>query len=267
MRGTSAKSLADILGSVGDLPGSDAGSVGDELFAVVRILDQSPALRRVLTDPSTEADAKARLADSVFGDKIDSAALNVLTRAVKCRWSSSRDLADALETVGVSAQAVAAEASGNLDELESQLFDFGQIVSTDVELRQILTDRTIAIGPRTELVESLLRDNAINSVTALAKQAVVARTASFEKSLAAFGRLVAERRDRRVANVRVAAPLDDAEVRRLAAALKAKYGTDVHINTIVDPSVIGGISVAIGAEVIDGTVSSRLQDARRRIAG
>ena len=36
---------------------------------------------------------------------------------------------------------------------------------------------------------------------------------------------------------------------------------------VVDPEVIGGISVEIGDDVIDGTVSSRLDDARRRLAG
>ena len=36
---------------------------------------------------------------------------------------------------------------------------------------------------------------------------------------------------------------------------------------IVDPEVIGGISVEIGDDVIDGTVSSRLDDAGRRLAG
>jgi F-type H+-transporting ATPase subunit delta len=35
----------------------------------------------------------------------------------------------------------------------------------------------------------------------------------------------------------------------------------------VDPAVIGGIRVEIGAEVIDGTIAARLDDARRRLAG
>ena len=45
------------------------------------------------------------------------------------------------------------------------------------------------------------------------------------------------------------------------------YGRDVHLNVIVDPEVLGGIRVEIGDDVIDGTVSSRLDDAGRRLAG
>jgi F-type H+-transporting ATPase subunit delta len=49
--------------------------------------------------------------------------------------------------------------------------------------------------------------------------------------------------------------------------LERQYGRPVHLNIVVDPDVIGGIRVEIGDDVIDGTVSSRLDDARRKIAG
>ena len=41
----------------------------------------------------------------------------------------------------------------------------------------------------------------------------------------------------------------------------------MHLNVVVDPDVIGGIRVEIGDDVIDGTVASRLDDARRKLAG
>jgi F-type H+-transporting ATPase subunit delta len=41
----------------------------------------------------------------------------------------------------------------------------------------------------------------------------------------------------------------------------------VHPNVVVDPEVIGGVRVEIGDDIIDGTVVSRLDDARRRLAG
>ena len=50
---------------------------------------------------------------------------------------------------------------------------------------------------------------------------------------------------------------------RLAAGLSAIYGGKVHVNTVVDPRVMGGIKVEIGDEVIDGTVIRKLDAARR----
>ncbi|WP_345711686.1 F0F1 ATP synthase subunit delta, partial [Kineococcus glutinatus] len=41
----------------------------------------------------------------------------------------------------------------------------------------------------------------------------------------------------------------------------------VRLNVDVDPDVLGGLRVKVGDEVIDGTISSRLAEARRRLAG
>ena len=53
----------------------------------------------------------------------------------------------------------------------------------------------------------------------------------------------------------------------LRTALSRQYDRDVHLNVVIDPDVIGGIRVEIGDDVIDGTVSSRLDEARRKLAG
>ena len=65
----------------------------------------------------------------------------------------------------------------------------------------------------------------------------------------------------------VARELSADEQQRLAAALAKQYGRTVHLHVVVDPDVLGGLRVEIGDDVIDGTVFSRLDDARRRLAG
>jgi F-type H+-transporting ATPase subunit delta len=65
----------------------------------------------------------------------------------------------------------------------------------------------------------------------------------------------------------VACPLDDAQLERLAGALSRFEDRQVHINVVVDPSVIGGASVRLGDQVIDGTMLTRLSQARRSIVG
>ena len=266
MRGISAKSLAEVLAAVTAAKGSTS-DLGAELFSVVSTLDGEPALRRVLTDPSTEGAAKAGLVKQIFGSQISSDTLKVLETAAAGRWASSRDLTDGLETAGVTAQVAAADSAGELDELETELFEVGHIVRSDAELRQVISDRALPASAKATLLTSLLDGKVAGTTLALANQAAAARTGSFEKVLAAFGETAAARRQRLLAEVRVAYELGDDEKTRLAAALGAKYGREVHLNIVVDPSVVGGIAVSVGGEVVDGSMSTRLEVARRRLAG
>ncbi|MBC7632466.1 F0F1 ATP synthase subunit delta [Aeromicrobium sp.] len=266
MRGISAKSLEEVLAAVDAVKGS-SGDLGAELFGVVSTLDGAPALRRVLTDPSTEATAKVGLVKQVFASQISADALSVLDTAVSGRWASMRDLSDGLETAGVTAQVAAADAAGELDELETELFEVGRMVQSDAELRQVISDRALPASAKGTLLASLLDGHVTATTIALATQAAAARTGSFEKVLAGFGETAAARRSRVLAEVRVAYDLDEAEKTRLAAALAKKYGREVHLNILVDPSVVGGIAVSVGGEVVDGSMSTRLEIARRRLAG
>jgi F-type H+-transporting ATPase subunit delta len=69
-----------------------------------------------------------------------------------------------------------------------------------------------------------------------------------------------------VAEVRVAVALTDQQRGRLAATLAAAYGHQVHLNVALDPRVAGGMTVRVGDELIDGSVATRLTEARRKLA-
>ena len=77
--------------------------------------------------------------------------------------------------------------------------------------------------------------------------------------------LAAGRRGRIVATVTSAVALTSVQQARLSEALKRIYARDVLIDQVVDSSVIGGISVDVAGEIIDGTIASRLEQARRQL--
>jgi F-type H+-transporting ATPase subunit delta len=79
--------------------------------------------------------------------------------------------------------------------------------------------------------------------------------------------IAAQRRQQLIAVVRSAVELSATQRRRLAETLAASYGHRIHLNVVLDPSVVGGISVHIGDELIDGTAASRLSAVRRKLAG
>jgi len=266
VRGVSATSLAAVLEAVENTEGA-LDAVGDELFSVAAVLDVTPAVRRILTDPSTEADARSGVASSLLGGKVSPSTLAVVDVAARGRWSGGRALANAIEMAGLAAHVAAAERVGSLDAVESELFEAQRVIDAERELRATLSDRTIPADRKATLVDTIFAGKVAPATLALLRQAAACRTGSFDGVLARFADEVAARRDRTLAEVRSAAPLGSAEMERLQAALTQKYGRTVHLNTIVDPAIIGGIKVSIGDDVIDGTIVGRLEDARRQLAG
>jgi F-type H+-transporting ATPase subunit delta len=268
MRSASRASLAEAIERLSAAAaGGHARQLGDELFAVVGVLDREPGLRRMLSDPSRSADAKAGLAEAVLGGKVSAAALDVVTGLARSRWSAPGDLTDAAEQLAVLAVVEGAEDEGTLDELEDELFRFGRIVDAEPDLRVALSSPFVDPERKQELLDTLLAGKVTPPALRLITEAAFhPRGRSLDKSLDEYAGLAAQRRERLVAEVHVAAELTEEQRSRLAAALAAGYGHDVHLNVVLDPEVIGGMSVRIADELIDGSLATRLAALRRRLA-
>ena len=272
MRGASRASLSAakdrLSAALAGKSAAEAIEVGDQLLAVLGLLDREPALRRVLSDPSRERAARTGLAEALLAGKISTTTLDLVTGLVADRWAAPGDLADAAEQLAVLAIAQAADRDGKLDALEDELFRFARIVAGNPDLRAALSNQFVPAEGRASLVRALVAEKVGQPALRLITQAAAhPRGRSLDGALESYANLVAELRERLVAEVHVAVPLTDDQRGRLAAALVAAYGHDVHLNVVLDPGLIGGITVRIGDELIDGSVASRLAELRRSLAG
>ncbi|MFD3546247.1 F0F1 ATP synthase subunit delta [Streptomyces sp. NPDC058655] len=271
MNGASREALASArerLDALTDNTSVDAAKLAGELAAVTALLDREVSLRRVITDPAQSGEAKAELAGRLLGGQVGGETLDLVTGMVRSRWSQSRDLVDALEALAATADLTAAQQGGALDDVEDEVFRFGRIVASSTELRAALTDRAATTAAKSTLLRSLLGGKA-NPVTErlVIRLVTQPRGRSLEAGLDSLSTLAAERRNRMVATVTTAVPLSDVQKQRLGAVLAKLYGRQMHLNLEVDPTVLGGIVVRVGDEVIDGTIADRLSEATRRMAG
>src|SRR5690625_7695252 len=69
MRGVSARSLDEVLSAAEDLAAEHHG-LYDELFAIASMLDNAPALRRVLSDPTVEFVNRSQLIKKIGADRV-----------------------------------------------------------------------------------------------------------------------------------------------------------------------------------------------------
>lgn len=61
-------------------------------------------------------------------------------------------------------------------------------------------------------------------------------------------------------------PMSEAQLSDLLAALEKKFGRKLNAAVTVDPALIGGVRVIVGDEVLDTSVSARLQQMQTALA-
>jgi F-type H+-transporting ATPase subunit delta len=269
MRGASRASYRELRDKLGGIAVGPATSeqIGDQLFAVVRLLDSEHGLRRALADATKPAAEKADVVRRLLHGRVSEATEEMVADAVAARWATAGDFADALEQLAIEALTMAAQYGGTLDDLEDDLFRFGRVVSAQPALRTVLIG---PVGPdaKGSLLVNLLSEKVSGPSLSLITQVLThPRGRSPQAVLDLAASIAARRREQLIAVVRVATELSAAQRQRLLAALTATYGQGIHLNVVHDPAVVGGVSVQIGDELIDGTAASRLAEVRRRLAG
>ena len=159
-----------------------------------------------------------------------------------------------------------ARSEGSLETVENELFQFSQLFQGNEQLREKLTDQTLPVEKRQAIVEDLLGQRASHVTVNIISFIVGAgRARELPEIVNRLVERVAAERQREVAEVRTALPLDDEQRRRLTEALERATGKKIELKVIVDPSVIGGVVARVGDTVIDGTVRRRLEQLRESL--
>lgn len=270
MRGTSQASHDRVLAEfepVAVAAGADGVTIAEGLFAIVDALDSSASLRRALTDPARPGTDKASLVGQLFGS-FDSRAVDVAAAFANARWSGEADLAESIEEAAELALFTFAQHQGMLEAVEEELFRVERILVAERDLLVAMGNRSATRDQRIDLLEGTLGGKLLPTTHALLTRIVgMPRSRRLVPGIRALLEAAASRRGRTVASVTAAVELSAAQRSRLADILKDAYGHDMQINVAVDPEVLGGIRIQVGSEMVDATVLTRLDEARRRLVG
>ena len=154
-----------------------------------------------------------------------------------------------------------ADDTGAIDQTVSEMESLGRLIDQSEDFRRLLSspliDVTQARGAASAVLEQqgfgkLVRD----FVGVIANNR---RLSSLRQIVSSFAALVAAKRGVVVAHVQSAHPLSDIQREQLRARLiEAGYGS-VNIQDTVEPSLLGGLVVRIGARLYDTSLKSRLQ--------
>jgi F-type H+-transporting ATPase subunit delta len=258
------RGLDDVLnpGLLGRLRGTPS-DLGDELLAAARAIGSSRQLTALLADPTVDASGRGGLVRRLFGKRFDKRTVQLLEQMTSSRWSEPEDFVDAVEQLGIRALALHdAEAP-----VDTELFTVQRAMSGDPDLELALGNTASPPEARVALVDRLLTDATPATLAIVRHLVQLPRGRRPMEALQRAERIVAEARGRSVATAQVAKPLTDEQVQALEDRLSSAYNRKIVVNQVLEPRLVGGLRITIGDDVIDGTVRSRLDDLRQRIAG
>jgi F-type H+-transporting ATPase subunit delta len=105
---------------------------------------------------------------------------------------------------------------------------------------------TLGIDPTTAKFIGVLADNG--------------RLSELKSVIKAVRQLAAGHRNETTAEITSAFPLDDKQVAALKGNLQTRIGRDVVIDAKVDPSLLGGLVVRLGSQMIDASIKTKLNN-------
>ncbi|HHW83600.1 MAG TPA: F0F1 ATP synthase subunit delta [Actinomycetales bacterium] len=242
----------------------DLKAMALDMLLVTDTLDQNSQLRRIVTDPAADPEAKATLIQNVFGGKVHEDVLDLAKGLARSHWSDEDDLAATIGRLAAFAVMADAEKNGQLVQMADEMFAVEQFLTKERRLRDSFSDRNKSPEQRVRLVEDVFGGKVSEYTLMMLRRMVAARRhPGVISSLRTHTRLAAERRDRKVAVVTTALPLSSAQQERMERVLADRYGTNVQVHVRIDPEIVGGMRIVVGDDIVDGTISSRLAALQR----
>lgn len=240
--------------------------LADGLFTVADALRTVPQLRSLVADPATDVDRRRDIMRAVFSSRLPADVLGIVEELVVDGWSSPREMAEGFDRIGLTTLAAIARDTVGVPHLIDELFGASRIFAENRDLQLAIPARSLE-GPAEGLVGRLFGEKVDAETLAFISHAVVHHRGGMVASvLVDDARLAADMDGRELAIVTSAFPLDDRRRAEVVAGVSSRFGKDVYAGYVVDPAVIGGMRVEVGAQVIDATTRMRLGELRASLA-
>ena len=245
----------------------DAWRIGNELFAITSLLDGNVRIERALTDVSRPLEDKVAVLNTLLGDQVHPMTMEIMTEVVKRRWSRAADIANAVEDFGVDAMMYYADATDSTLQVSIELAELHSALLNTPVVRAKLYDETVPSEARVKFFHELFDGKGLNKVTMrLAEHATEnLRRRRYLETIQWLINKLSRHMGESMVIVTTATPLKQEQIDKLIAVYSKKIGRAVHINSVVDPSVLGGMRVQVGDEVTDNTVVAQLENLQRSV--
>jgi len=290
LRGYTTALLADVA--------RDAlgGHIAEDVNAVAHLVSRTNDLAVALTDRAVSTSARKAVLQDLLATRIHPVALKIVVRAVETGrveefptalhelYELARHMHDlppeelrAQEPI-VSrtawrhfisgyADAVFEEVTetSELEEIEDELFRFARVLESSPSLRSVLSDSTLPLENRTQILDDLLGDKVRPATLRLVRTTIQGRVRDLASSVDWLAEQAARARGWRVARIYTGLPIDADEHRILSEALEHLTSQPVELQILAAPDILGGAVIHIGDLLVDASAQRRLDQVEEHL--
>ncbi len=149
---------------------------------------------------------------------------------------------------------------GELAAIAAELNTFERMIADSADLARLLDSPAFAREDKVKALVELSAKAGFSKTTTgfLGTMAENGRANEVLGAAAAFDELYAKHRGVKRAVAITAKDMSADQRKRLESILAKAVGSDVELETQVDPSLVGGIQLRIGSQLIDASIASKL---------
>ncbi len=154
--------------------------------------------------------------------------------------------------------------ANSLESVEKDVNSLRTMLGESADLKRLIKSPLFSAEVQGKALSAIMDKAEITGLTANFVKLVAKnrRIFALPGMLKAFGELLADHRGETIAVITSAEPLSESQVAALKEALAEKAGGTIKLETHVDPTLIGGLIVRLGSQMIDTSVRTRLQGLR-----
>lgn len=264
---TSEKRTRQTFASQLAQQGDHALEIARQLLDITAVLDSNPRLQRAVTDPGRSAQDRSDLAYKLFSDQVDALTTKIVCAHAQARWSKAIHIVNSLEDMAVEAVFYAADAQGVTSQVSAELSRVHSALLNLPEVLSGLSDTRASWDARANLLNAVVRTNELHPLTRFLIDHVAhqPRRRRFLSALNWLTERISDHEGDRVVTVTTAVPLSDDQRDRIRSVYEERLKTAVYVDSIVDPTVLGGMRIQHGPQVKDTTVVAQLKTLQRTL--
>lgn len=157
-----------------------------------------------------------------------------------------------------------AEEKGKVEIFLDDLREIVDVMNNDENFLKIIKYPEISTARKKKLFIEIFKDKVDDDLlTFLLILIEKDRILFLKEKLIEMEKIHLDRNNTLLANIKTVIPMDESQKKRLISSLEKKYDKKVILKEEIDKSVIGGVYVRVGDDVIDGTLKSKLLEMKK----